>query len=155
MRLRNLVLLPFVLAPAPAPALAAAQASSRQLLARQVFAAESGFAHTLAARDSTAFGRYVASDAVFFDRRGTLRGKQAVVAGWQQFFTGAVAPFSWSPEVVEVLDSGTLALSTGPVRDSSGRRIGTFNSIWRRDADGQWRVVFDKGCPACDCARSP
>ena len=48
---------------------------------------------------------------------------------------------------VEVLDSGTLALSTGPVLDPDGRRVGTFSSVWRREADGAWLVVFDKGCP--------
>ena len=59
----------------------------------------------------------------------------------------ADAPFSWRPEVVEVLDSGTLALTSGPVRDPTGKQTGTFNSIWRREPDGRWRVVFDKGCP--------
>ena len=54
--------------------------------------------------------------------------------------------------MIEVLASGTLALSSGAVRDPAGKRIGTFNSIWRRESDGRWRVVFDKGCPACDCA---
>lgn len=51
----------------------------------------------------------------------------------------------WHPDVVEVLDSGELALSSGPVRLASGAEAGRFNSIWRKDADGQWRVVFDKG----------
>ena len=64
---------------------------------------------------------------------------------------GPSAPFSWVPERVEVLDSGTLALSSGPVYDPQGTRVGTFNSIWRREADGKWRVIFDKGCPPCDC----
>ena len=45
-----------------------------------------------------------------------------------------------------MLDSGTLAISSGPVMDPQGKVVGTFNSIWRRDADGRWRVVFDKGC---------
>lgn len=134
------------------PSVAAAQLEMRQAQARPVFAAESAFAHTLAARDSTAFATYVAHDAVFFDRRGPVRGRAAVVASWQRFFEGPAAPFSWSPEIVEVLESGTLALSSGPVRDPSGRQIGTFNSIWRRDPDGRWRVVFDKGCPVCDCS---
>jgi len=26
-----------------------------------------------------------------------------------------------------------------------GEEIGRFNSIWRLEADGQWRVIFDKG----------
>jgi ketosteroid isomerase-like protein len=31
--------------------------------------------------------------------------------------------------------------------------MGTFNSVWRRESDGSWKVVFDKGCDACDCAK--
>jgi ketosteroid isomerase-like protein len=27
----------------------------------------------------------------------------------------------------------------------AGEEVGRFNSTWRKDADGQWRVVFDKG----------
>jgi ketosteroid isomerase-like protein len=137
------------------PLVANAQVETRQGLAQRVFEAESAFARTLATRDSAAFATYVALDAVFFGLRGPLHGRAAVVASWQPFFKGPGAPFSWSPEVVEVLESGTLALSSGPVRDPAGRQIGTFNSIWRRDPDGQWRVVFDKGCPVCDCSRSP
>jgi hypothetical protein len=38
-------------------------------------------------------------------------------------------------------------LSSGPVFDPKGQRIGTYNSTWRRDADGVWRVIFDNGCP--------
>jgi hypothetical protein len=47
---------------------------------------------------------------------------------------------------VEVLDSGTLALSSGRVRDPQGTRVGTFNSVWRRASGGRWKIVFDKGC---------
>ena len=150
MRLRTFV----PLTPLLAPTVATPQAPS-QPLARQVYEAESAFAHSLAARDSQAFATYVALDAVFFDGAGALRGRQAVVTHWRAFFAGPAAPFSWSPDVVEVLESGGLALSTGPVRDPAGRRIGTFNSVWRRDADGKWRVIFDKGCRVCDCKGAP
>jgi hypothetical protein len=50
---------------------------------------------------------------------------------------------------VEVLDSGTLALSSGPVRDAEGNLIGTFMSVWRHEGPGAWRIVFDKGNPVC------
>jgi ketosteroid isomerase-like protein len=52
-----------------------------------------------------------------------------------------------------VLDNGTLALTSGPVFDPGGRLVGTFASIWRREPDGRWRVVFDKGCPVCETPR--
>ena len=115
----------------------------------EVIAAERAFAKTMADRDHTAFATFVAEDAVFFGN-GVLRGRAAVVEGWKGFFTaGTPAPFSWEPDTVEV--AGNLAQSSGPVRDPAGTRVGTFNSTWRRDTDGRWRVLFDKGCPPCGC----
>jgi len=111
---------------------------------------ERAFAKTMADRNLNAFANYVAEEGVFFGQRGTLRGRAAVVEGWKRFFEGDKAPFSWDPETVEVLPSGSLALSTGPVHDSQGNRIGTFSTIWRKESDGAWRVVFDKGCPVCE-----
>jgi ketosteroid isomerase-like protein len=122
-------------------------AQDNEQLARDVRAAEVAFAKTMAARDLNAFASHVADEALFFPGQGILRGKQAVVAGWKGYFEGSVAPFSWEPQQVEVLESGTLALSTGPVRDPQGKQIGTFNSIWRREAGGTWKIIFDKGCP--------
>jgi uncharacterized protein (TIGR02246 family) len=119
-------------------------------LAAQVRAAEQAFSKAMADRDAEAFASRIADDAVFFGAK-PLRGKNAIVSAWKQFFAGPQAPFSWQPEEVEVLDSGTLALSSGPVRAPDGKQIGVFNSIWRHDADGVWRVVFDKGCPDCPC----
>jgi ketosteroid isomerase-like protein len=75
-----------------------------------------------------------------------------VAAAWAKLYEGPAAPFSWEPEVVQVLDSGTLALSSGPVKGPDGNVVGQFNSIWRRAPDGRWLVVFDKGCDACACA---
>jgi len=133
----------------------AGEAPASPALADQVRAAEIAFAATMSARDHAAFTTFIAGEALFFGRQGVLRGKDAVAAGWQPFFAEEKAPFSWAPEIVEVLDSGTLALSSGPVRDPDGKQIATFNSIWRREADGQWKVVFDKGCPACEGPPKP
>jgi ketosteroid isomerase-like protein len=115
---------------------------------QQVFAAERAFARSMADRDATAFAKYVSDEAIFFNGAGVLRGRQQVIAEWSRFFKGKTAPFSWQPDRVEVLPSGTLALSTGLVRDPAGKVAGRFNSIWRREAPGVWRVVFDKGSPA-------
>ncbi len=137
----------FLILPALANA-GQAVAQTRSDLARQVFEAESAFAASMANRDLAEFGRYIASDAVFFGKE-PLRGRTAVIDGWKGFYDGAAPPFSWKPEIVEVLESGELALSSGPVFSSDGRRIATFNSIWRRETDGRWRVIFDKGAPVC------
>lgn len=120
----------------------------------QVRNAEMAFAKTMAARDYAKFASFISEEAIFSSNRGVLRGKEAVVQGWKEYFKGKQAPFSWEPVLVEVLDSGTLALSSGPVRDPEGHETGTFTSIWRREPDGKWRVVFDKGCPPCECSES-
>jgi ketosteroid isomerase-like protein len=120
-------------------------------LANQVREAERAFAKTMADRDHNAFASFLADEAVFFSETDGLRGKAAVASGWKRLYDGPRAPFSWDPDRVEVLDSGTLALSSGPVRDSQGKRVGTFNSVWRREPGGAWKIVFDKGCPPCDC----
>ena len=113
----------------------------------EVFAAERAFARSMAERDLNAFGRLVAEDTVFFNGREALHGRAAVLAGWKAFFDGAAAPFSWEPDQVEVLASGQLALSTGPVKNAQGVVIARFNSIWQRQGDGRWLVIFDKGGP--------
>ena len=116
-------------------------------LKEQVRQSEIAFAKTMADRDHAAFTSFVADEAVFFGRT-VQRGKAAVAEAWKGLYEGPTAPFSWTPDTVEVLDSGTLGLSSGPVFDAAGKRMGTFSSIWRREKDGRWRVIFDKGC---DC----
>jgi ketosteroid isomerase-like protein len=120
--------------------------------AEQVRRAETAFAKTMVDRDHAAFISFLAEEAIFIGTNRVLRGAKEVAAGWKGFYDGPQAPFSWEPDQIQVLDSGTLALSSGPVRDSSGKRTGTFNSIWRREPDGKWKIVIDHGCPPCDCA---
>ena len=113
--------------------------------AEEVEAREIAFAKTMADRDLDAFLTFISPEAVFFNGNEPLRGRDAIAQGWAPFFEGTTAPFSWHPDVVAVLESGRLALSSGPVSATSGEEVGRFNSIWRKDPDGQWRVVFDKG----------
>jgi len=132
----------------------AAARDSLAALSEQVRSTEIAFAKTMADRDLAAFGRFLAPDAVFVAKPVT-RGPAAIIAAWKEYYQGAEAPFSWSPEQIEVLDSGQLALSTGPVLNPKGERIGTFSSVWRRERDGHWRIVLDHGWPECHCPKSP
>ena len=120
-------------------------------LSAEVANVERAFAKTMADRDHTAFTSFLSDETVFMPDGTPLRGKAAVSAAWKRFYDAPTPPFSWEPDRVEVLDSGALALSSGPVRDPQGNRVGTFNSVWRREAGG-WKIVFDKGCPRCECS---
>jgi ketosteroid isomerase-like protein len=114
-------------------------------------ATERAFAKTMADRDHGAFAAFIAEEAVFMSDPVPLRGKRQVVDGWARYFTGPTPPFSWEPDEVEVLASGALALSSGPVRNPSGKVVARFSSIWRRTAADTWEIVFDKGSEVCDC----
>lgn len=112
---------------------------------------ERAFAETMAERDFEKFKSFLAEEAVFFSGETALRGKQQIADTWEAYFKEPQAPFSWEPKSVEVLESGTLAWSTGPVYDPEGEVVATFNSVWQLDASHQWRIIFDKGNAVCNC----
>lgn len=113
----------------------------------QVRDAELAFAKAFADRDKAVFFAMVADDATFLSGGATSTGKQKVIESWSRFFDGPEAPFSWAPDRVSVTADGNLGLSTGPVYGPDGKHGGDFTSTWRRDASGNWKVVFDSGGP--------
>lgn len=135
------------------PVVGMAQEATLSAIQKQVADTERAFAKTMADRNHAAFVRFLSEEAVFFSGPKPLRGKQQVADFWKRFYESPKPPFSWEPEQVEVLESGTLALSSGPVRDESGKIVSTFTSIWRLEAPGTWRIIFDKGNKVCDPVR--
>ena len=126
-----------------------AQGSDLERLRQQVEATERAFAQTMADRDHGAFVSFLADDTIFVSSSGPLRGSPQVAAAWKPYFEAPQPPFSWEPEDVIVLETGMLAVSSGPVYDAAGKRSGTFNSIGRLNADGRWKIIFDRGSRYC------
>lgn len=132
---------------------AAAGATDPEQLRKVVSDTERAFAKTMADRDFAAFAKFLSADTVFQGAKGSLRGPAAVTAVWKKFFDGPKPPFSWEPDNVEVMTTGELALSSGPVRDPNGKLVARFNSVWRQEAPGVWRIILDMGNDACDCPK--
>jgi ketosteroid isomerase-like protein len=112
---------------------------------------EIAFSQSAEQKDIGSFRSFLDSDARFVGGVVT-RGPDDIVAAWQPFFTDGGPTIKWRPQFVEVLDDGELALTRGPYRmiaeDPDGNRVehwGTFNSIWRKNTDGDWHVIFDAG----------
>ena len=123
--------------------------SELEKLKQQVWDAETAFAQTMADRDLEAFASFITEDAIFMGFGSKVnRGKEMIVKNWAKLFKKEKASFAWKPERVEVLEDGSLGLSTGPVYDELGR-FQTHTSFWRRQHDGSWKVVFDKGDRFC------
>ncbi|WP_229414430.1 YybH family protein [Zemynaea arenosa] len=129
----------------------AAPAKSNAELVKEVTEVEKAFAATMKARDFAAFVDFLADDTVFGGVRRQQVGKDAVATQWKNFYKEPAAPFSWEPDSVIVLPSGTLAKSSGPVYSPDGKLISRFNSIWRREPSGKWKIVFDEGSSICAC----
>ena len=125
-------------------------------LADEVRCREIGFSRSVENQDSELFASFIDPDARFISG-SVARGPEAVAAAWAVFFNADGPSIKWRPKYVEVLENGELALSRGPYQlvthDDDGKVIehwGTFNSVWRLNPDGQWRVVFDAGGPLPD-----
>lgn len=137
--------LPMVALLAPQTALA----EDLEALRKQVEATEIAFAATMADRDHAAFVDFLDADTIFFAGEQALEGKAAVASAWARFYEGDAAPFSWAPATVVVRPGGQLALSSGPVLGPDGQQIAVFQSIWQRQSDGGWKIIFDKGAAYC------
>ena len=109
------------------------------------------FSQSVENKNIEAFRSFLDSDARFVGG-SVVRGPDEITAAWQVFFSDDGPAIKWRPQFVEVLEDGMLALTRGPYRmiskDPNGNSVeswGTFNSIWRKNADDVWRVVFDAG----------
>ena len=117
---------------------------------------EIGFSLAAEARDAEGFRAFIDDDARFVGN-AVLRGPADITEAWSVFFEEDGPSIRWRPQFVEVLEDGNLALTRGPFRVVSQgedgndvERWGTFNSVWRRQADDTWKVVFDAGSPASE-----
>lgn len=120
----------------------------------EVRCAEINFSKSAELRDQDQFIAAIDADARFV-AASVLHGPEEIARAWAPFFEEGGPSIKWRPRFVEVLESGDLALSRGPYRietsaDDGSRTVawGTFNSVWRRNEQGQWRVVFDAGSAA-------
>ncbi len=127
-----------------------------EALVEEVRCVEIAFAESVANSDIDAFRNLLHPDARFVGS-GVVRGRDEIVAAWEPLFGKDRPLLVWRPEIVEVLDSGILALSRGPYRlqvsDADGKlseEWGTYNSIWLKQPNGAWQIVFDAGSPAAE-----
>ena len=120
-------------------------------LTEEVRCREIGFSQSIENKDIEAFKSFLDADARFVSNRAR-RGIDEIAEGWSNFTREDGPSIRWRPIYVEVLNDGKLALSrgvyeaTGKTEDGSETKsYGSFNSVWRLNDDGVWRVVFDAG----------
>ena len=71
------------------------------------------------------------------------RGLAAIRAMWVDVFARPDFFLTWKADKVVVTESGTIAYSSGSWRMSGPNATGPYLAVWRRQADGQWKVLID------------
>ena len=136
-----------------AASVARAQAAEVEATKRAIRIADLELAKAVADRSLQTFVSLVDDDAIFFGK-GVARGKNAVSKAWLPFFTDRTLFLKWYPTQVEISSSGDLGYSIGEYertsKDAAGYPAsvtGNYVSIWRKQADGRWKIVLDIGTP--------
>lgn len=115
----------------------------------EVWQRELGFARSVAEHDAAAFADYLHPRTAFGVGGKPTVGRTEVTAQWQGIIDGSAVKLEWYPDVVTVGGDGRTAYSSGPtlyVNPKTGAaRSGRFGSVWQRDQEGVWRVIFDDG----------
>lgn len=115
----------------------------------QVWQRELGFARSVADHDPVAFAGFLAANTAFGVSREPTVGREAVTREWQGIIDGTALKLEWYPAVVTVGGDGRTAYSSGPALyqdpKTGAYRHGRYGSVWQREQDGEWRMIFDDG----------
>src|SRR5688500_6799075 len=113
----------------------------------QMVNAEKSFAGYARSNGITAaFMKYLDDSAKVFEGGKILNGK----AVWRNRKTDSME-LNWYPEYAEIAASGDFGYTTGPsafrLKKGSNEpdHKGYFNSIWKKDTKGEWKVLLDMG----------
>jgi ketosteroid isomerase-like protein len=71
------------------------------------------------------------------------RGLVGIRAMWTKLFARSGFSLRWHTEKVVLTDSGTIAIATGLWRGDSLNSGGPFLAVWRKQPDGEWKVLVD------------
>ena len=126
-----------------------------------VWQREQSFAQSVADHDAVAFAEHVSENAAFgASTPAPTRGRAAIAKDWSGVVEGKQMALRWYPTRVTIAGAPDVAWSSGPALfeslDPKAKHrymMSRFHSVWRKEADGTWRVLFDDGTqprPATD-----
>ncbi len=128
--------------------LCAAQSGAAPLLQ-----ADRDFNQAVAERGVEGWMSCMADDAVLL-RAQPVVGKDAIRKTMEPSFTTPGFKLTWVPTSGQLFKGGDLGYTTGRYeaqrKDASGKTVithGTYLTVWKKQADGSWKVVWDGGSP--------
>jgi ketosteroid isomerase-like protein len=135
-----------------AATLAAAVAAGAADPKAELFAAERQFAEAAAAQGAAGWLAWFAEDAAIFPADAEIVAGKAAIRKQYEASGFTPAGLTWTPKFADVSASGELGYTYGTWQwQGAGRdgkavvRTGKYLTVWRKQADGSWKVVADIG----------
>lgn len=105
-----------------------------------IVAAEIAFSRAARERGQwTAFRMFAAPGALLHGKNGPF-----AIEPWLAAQTDPPEAVQWEARAVAISCDGALAVSQGRYRDPKGK-VGNFVTVWERQANGDYRYIFDVG----------
>ena len=113
------------------------------------------FAALVAEKGFAAFGEFFADDAVYLPMyEPLLEGREAIMSSFRPLFDDTTVRLTWKPLRADIAKSGDLGWTSGSyeltAQDKAGATVvrhGKYVTIWRKQANGEWKAVLDGGNP--------
>ncbi|HZP22290.1 MAG TPA: DUF4440 domain-containing protein [Terriglobales bacterium] len=125
--------------------------TGNQKAAAEIRKADRAWMAAYASKDADKAAAFVAPDgAIFAPNAPAAQGDAAFRNMAAEMFKLPDVKLSWTPTLVEAAKSGDLGFSSGTYefsfKDPSGKTIddkGKYVTVWKKQADGSWKVVRD------------
>ncbi len=117
---------------------------------QEILQAEKDFSEMAAtAGVPAAFTTFAAEDAVLNRNDELFQGRDAIKRYFEQSRLKNVT-LQWQPDFVDAAASGDMGYTYGryifTAEDETGKAVraaGIFHTVWKKQADGKWRFVYD------------
>ena len=124
---------------------------------RELKEADRRFAADVAAADPADRGRvwagWFAPEGQQIIPGAVIQGMESIADLMDPFFAGGSQELTWDPDVASASAAGDMGWTSGryeirsPGPEGPTVRHGRYLTIWRRQADGAWKVTLDTGVP--------
>jgi ketosteroid isomerase-like protein len=112
--------------------------------------ADRAFNRATAERRTDGWMEFMAEDGAMIRSAGTITGRAAIREDMGKAFADTSFSLTWEPDQADA--SADLGYTNGhyraQFRDAKGQpqvRTGRYLTVWKRQADGSWKVVRDIG----------
>ena len=130
-------------------------AAADKVTVKALMALDQQFCREFTERGVDGWLAYFADDAVAFPSGGPItRDRKALEGHYRQLFGSGKVPLTWKPLGGEIAASGDLGFTYGTwemkTKDKDGRpvsRTGKYQTTWKKQRDGSWKIVADIGNP--------